>query len=468
MQAQNFRMDSLRTVLKTAQEDTGKIYLLNELAWEISTENPDTAILISTQALEIENSLFAKKSTSPKFKKALINFMAQTYHQMGWFAYLNGDYIGALKNDEEALLKWDEVGNKSGKAKTIGNMGIVYKEQGDYPKALVFYLKALQISEELKDKRHVAINFANIGIIYKKQGDLNKALEYYFKALKIAEEIKDRVGIAADYGNIGNIYYNQRNFKKALEYYLKCLKMAEELEYKQLQANAVGNIGLVYTDLKNNAKAIEYYLKALQMAKELNDQNGIARHLGNIGIFYKDQKENAKAEIYFLKALKLADSIGSLDLIKDNEDHLSELYTIMGQYKMALDHYKKHIIARDSLFNEENTKKTVQAEMNFEFEKKETETKLEQEKKEAVAAAESRKQKIIIWSVCGILVLVFGFAVFAYRSFLQKKKANQEITLQKHIIEEKQKEILDSIYYARRIQRALLPTEKYIERNLKK
>ena len=38
----------------------------------------------------------------------------------------------------------------------------------------------------------------------------------------------------------------------------------------------------------------------------------------------------------------------------------------------------------------------------------------------------------------------------------------------KELIEEKQKEIIDSIYYARRIQRALLTSEKYIERNLNK
>ena len=34
--------------------------------------------------------------------------------------------------------------------------------------------------------------------------------------------------------------------------------------------------------------------------------------------------------------------------------------------------------------------------------------------------------------------------------------------------EEKQKEVLDSIHYAKRIQTALLTNEKYIERNLLK
>jgi hypothetical protein len=36
----------------------------------------------------------------------------------------------------------------------------------------------------------------------------------------------------------------------------------------------------------------------------------------------------------------------------------------------------------------------------------------------------------------------------------------------KHTKEDKNKEVMDSIYYARRIQRALITSEKYIERNL--
>jgi transcription elongation GreA/GreB family factor len=51
--------------------------------------------------------------------------------------------------------------------------------------------------------------------------------------------------------------------------------------------------------------------------------------------------------------------------------------------------------------------------------------------------------------------------------FLKTVK-RKEITEKSKKLEEKQKEIIDSIYYARRIQRALLTSEKYIERNLNK
>ena len=36
----------------------------------------------------------------------------------------------------------------------------------------------------------------------------------------------------------------------------------------------------------------------------------------------------------------------------------------------------------------------------------------------------------------------------------------QQVEKHKNVIEEKQKEVMDSIYYAKRIQRSFLPTEK--------
>ena len=54
------------------------------------------------------------------------------------------------------------------------------------------------------------------------------------------------------------------------------------------------------------------------------------------------------------------------------------------------------------------------------------------------------------------------------RSLKINKEQNKIISLQKDIVEEKQKEILDSIRYAKRIQNSLLPSEKYIEKNILK
>lgn len=75
----------------------------------------------------------------------------------------------------------------------------------------------------------------------------------------------------------------------------------------------------------------------------------------------------------------------------------------------------------------------------------------------------------------GIIFMIFSFAGMNIRYKLTKenfekslelKSSLQLIEMQKDVVEEKQKEILDSIHYARRIQRALITSEKYIDKEL--
>ncbi len=61
-------------------------------------------------------------------------------------------------------------------------------------------------------------------------------------------------------------------------------------------------------------------------------------------------------------------------------------------------------------------------------------------------------------------IILCIYAIWSHTSTIQK--ARETITSQKTLLEEKNKDITDSIHYAKRIQESLLPTEKYIERNL--
>jgi serine phosphatase RsbU (regulator of sigma subunit) len=66
------------------------------------------------------------------------------------------------------------------------------------------------------------------------------------------------------------------------------------------------------------------------------------------------------------------------------------------------------------------------------------------------------QQQTIIWFIVGLLacsILIF----FTIRSNMLRKKTNIELQSQKQIIETKNKEITDSINYAKRIQQAILP-----------
>ncbi len=123
---------------------------------------------------------------------------------------------------------------------------------------------------------------------------------------------------------------------------------------------------------------------------------------------------------------------------------------------------------RDSIANQETRKASLKTQFQYEYDKKEALLKEQQEKERLLADEKSNRQKIVIWSVIFGLVLVVGFSVFIFnRLQLTKKqkiiieKQKDEVETQKHIVDEKQKEILDSLTYAKRLQEAILPPENY-------
>jgi len=158
---------------------------------------------------------------------------------------------------------------------------------------------------------------------------------------------------------------------------------------------------------------------------------------------------------------------------------LSILYEKTNRPALALEHYKKYIALRDTIFSQENSKKLMRTEMDHEYEKKkavaDAEHKVQIENQKLVTAEKEKKQNIVIASVVAGLLLVIIFAGFIFRSLritskqkLIIEQKNAETEHQKKEIEEKQKEILDSIRYAKRIQMAQVPSEKRVQSMLSK
>ena len=134
----------------------------------------------------------------------------------------------------------------------------------------------------------------------------------------------------------------------------------------------------------------------------------------------------------------------------------------------ALEMFELFKLMSDSVNTLEIHESSIKKELQYDFEKKENATKAEQEKKDIITKRELQKQKIVRNSFIVGFLFLFILALLLYRWYKQKQKANikiaaqkQEVENQKHIVEEKQKEILDSIRYAKRIQNAILPNVFY-------
>lgn len=361
-----------RTLLQTQSlpNDTGKVTALNNIAYEISHSNYDSAYTISAQALQIARELSWDEG------------VGRSLHFLGLFSSYKGENRKALDFLAQALDIWNELEPSAAeedktrirvhKAKTLCNIGVVYMDLSDYPNALDYYFESLKIAEATGYTSGAAMCLGNIGIVYTEQGHNDKALGYYFRSLELEESEDNRSGIANTLGNIGSLYHDQGEYEKSLEYYRQALAVSEELEDRDGIATWLGDIGMAYENLKQTDTAFNYYFRALEIANEDGNAITIATQLRAIGSLYVDIGQFEKGERFLLDALALDEESEALDFVMDDEKELSELYADMGKYDLALEHYKAYTAARDSVYSQESAAQSVRAEMNYEFAKKQT------------------------------------------------------------------------------------------------
>lgn len=460
--AQTIMIDSLRKVLKSEQDGKTKVNILNKLSDRLETiGNYDSSLLCANLANELASELSYNRG------------QADALRNIGIICDDEGNYPQALAAHLQAFKINSDLNDLEGMAHNYLNIGNTYLLEENYSKALEYELMALARFEETHDDRGRASVLSNIGSIYYNNENPTKALEYMLKALPILQKLGDNNGTAATLGNIGLAYSQKGNDKEALDYTLKALAINQKVENQNAIAENYSNIGLIYDAENDEPNAMNYNGKALMLYRILGDKNGIANSYGNIGNVERKQKHFAISKLYLDSSLNLSKEIKDNQLIQFSYSALTTLDSAKGDFKMALEDYKNSFIYRDSITNESNTKKIVQAEMNFEFQHKQDSVKAAQEKKDVMAEQEKNKQIIIRdFFVIGF-VLTLTLAFFIFRGYRQKQKDNititkqkEEVELQKLLVDEKNKNILDSITYAKRIQNALLKDEERVSMHL--
>ena len=386
----------------------------------------------------------------------------------------NGQVDSATKIFEQALQLSKKIKWKKGEASAYGSLATCKSIQSDYPGAIEYYYNALAIHEELNNLDGVAVMCAGLGVLYKNTHDLEKALEFHNKALEIDLKRGDTARTSLHYGNIGVVYKHLQDFDKALEYYGKALEIDTKNKNIDGQSRHLGNIGVIHKNLENYEEAITYYFKALEISEQQNDLEGILIKSQNIGNLYILLGDYAKAEKYIQRALDLSKQLGSLNGLYSAYSKQTTLYEHMGKDKEALKSLRLAMAYKDSIFNEENKKEIFRQEVNFEFEKKQAIEQAEHEKELAVAASEQKRQQLFLVFLAVILLAVIIISFIIYKSLKNSNKQKQLIELQKFeveqqkiIVDNKNKEITDSIVYARRIQQAILPPKEVLSKNIK-
>ncbi len=400
-------------------------------------------------------------------------------HHGSWY-FNNGltyDYSGifdsAFVNYNKALPYFIKIGKKYYEAQVYSNMGIAYLYKGESKNALKELLKALKISERYKYDDITSTVTTNLGGIYFNLGDYDKAYRCFMKQINKGNENNQGV-ISSSYYNIGMIHF-KRNQLDSSEYYLDLnYSMSEKLNDKMSMADALAGLGAVKRRQGKYDEAADNYQRSMKLMHELDATMSYHLYL-NASLLYAQLQNKKLALAYHDTAVMIANKSPSMEKKASIVHSLAQVYGSFGDYKNAYSELLKYTELNDSIYSDANTKEIENLKMEHDLEKKENEVKLNEKikrekqkaKLEAEAAAQDKRNKSIIIGVVAFAILIVVFALIVYRRFQISKKQNRIIELQKkevmhqkEIVEEKNKEIVDSINYAKRLQEAILPSEK--------
>lgn len=469
----NKKLDSLLLELKKDQADTN----LAKINYKIGNilahrENPDTSIYYFKNAIEI-----ASKSNFENILVRSYNQIANLYFDKGEMDSCRDYYLIALSHISSDHQDYFDV---------YSGLGTLYFYKGDNVKSYEYSLKSLKLAEMSGKPNWIARAYGNIGVALKEQMKLDDALVFFKKTLDIAIKNKLEAQTYVSLTNIGNIYSDKftrsksrYDIESALNYYLQAKAIVMQfINDKKDRSNAVtllGNIGSTYADLHDYEKALSTFKEALELMGDDVFFGSKSMLYNNLATIYIEMKNAPEAGKYLKLAKQSAiESQSPSDLMENYRGYA--LYSeLMNDYKNAYLYEYRYKAISDSLFSTEVAEKRKEIELNAEFAKKEAIEKEQQEKKEALAKEEKQRQLLLRNTLIFGFVLMFFVAFLIFRSYRQKQKANEiiteqkkEVERQKELVEEKQKAILDSIHYAKRIQQSLLPTNKYIDRNINK
>ena len=426
-------IDSLKAITESDAHDTIRIEAYHIWDDMIYIEDPELDLEINQIVYDISKENLLSKKLSPREVRIYIGCMARSLNVIGLINTDQANYLEAQENFHQSLKYAEYIKDSAQISGPLNNLGMIYNLQGFSEKSLYYYEKAMEIDGD-SDPMSKGIYLNNIGQCYADLNNEKLALNFFRQSLVLSRDNNDLSNYSDALVNIGNIYLSDNNnLDSALHYYEMALAVCDSINYVGLQAVCLSKIGTIHLLKNDPQKALTYCNTSLSL---LADENSPAK------------------EKYCQECLYLS-------------------YKELNNTSKALIHLERLIVLRKELKDQATLDELMTAQFNFKYEKKQISDSLAmasiQRIREVQLQADIKSKNTIqyvLYAGIGGLILI---AIVLYRNFKLKQKDNEIIAAQKrivedqkHLVEEKNQEITDSITYAKRLQEAILPSRDKI------
>ncbi len=457
--AQQNKQDSILVLAARQSHDSVQVNALISAAIDVAKRDSQKALSYYRQALRI------CETAAPG------PWAGNAYARM---ALLQGN----LGNSDSARLYFDKakkiIGQHPNYQPSViayyNSLGIFLKNSGDYDQSLKIYRQYAELGERFIGRENMAGNFLNIANVYNKMGKLRESQEYLFKALTIFEELHNEMGMSFCYNGLGDQFYKQKNYTNAESFLMKALALKEKSGNKKAMESTLNGLADLYMDLKDYNKALIFSNKAIAICEELGLKENLCKSIMNKGMIYQRKGDQKEALIFLLQAKSLAEGmqnkitlatinaelgriyqeqsedkkalhslLEAVDQAKKSRSPeveqnarytLADYYTQHGQYKEALEQYKRFHALSDTVGGVSVKSKLYELEAQYESKKKETQIAL-LEKDQKLTVLSLQRERAIQLGIAAVLLSVIVIATLLINRNRVINRTNRQIEMER-------------------------------------
>lgn len=262
------------------------------------------------------------------------------------------------------------------------------------------------------NKKQTAQLNSLMGRVYSKLGDYNKAIELNDKATSAFKALGDSASVAGCYNERGVMHYLLNEFLVAEQFLQRALAINRAQRNLKEIATNLNNLCLYQGDTE---KKLSFIQEAITINKNLDSQWSLGENYNNMGKQYFFGEQYPKALEALQKAYEYAHKIGARELICDNYEYSSWVYSATGNYTQAFTRLNQmYHLSRDLQSN--NKLRNIEQEISY---KKYQDQKRTTEKQEQAYEIELLKRNL--WLMGSILILGVAFGIFIYKWYRRRK-----------------------------------------------
>lgn len=496
------KVDSLEKLIIELDNDTSKVRALIEIDNLIYTFDPEYDEQLN---LQVNNICFRKlkRNLSKEENEFYTLYRTSALNNLGSIYRFTGDYdlgFAYLDSTENLALK---SGNELMVVRAKINKGGIRQAEANYIEAIQLYTDALKLAEKYNNAELVANILNSIGQIYGDQKNYKESIEFFRKSKKVEDERNNIRGAAAAYNNMALVFKDQGDdalkeqdstmfkvfYDSAITNYSKAYDIIKNEKDPIALASTMNNLGAIYVDIGDFNHASDMLFESIAIYRKFQNPNGIALCAGDLARLHLKLNMLDSALYYGKLSFDISTDLGADYTTKNASFTLWKTYKAMGDYNNALKMHERYIALKDYIQGDENQRALLRQEYQYQYDKQTAQDSIKNIEQKKIAQAKldaekakTEKQKQQSYFLYGGLALALLFGAFIFNRFRITRRQRDIINSQKVKVEEqktkidaaydelseKNKEILDSINYAKRIQSAILPSNERINEAFKK